>query len=128
MHNSSEVLSDVEIPFDISESPPCEIYVNRPLDNDDLAQREISFCDPRTQSTGELLHISYGNARLYRLETFDFDLLVSGIDEVKISFGTYRRKDISGNIKSRAVVTEYRGQLRPVETWVYESVGGPIYV
>ena len=128
MPKRSEIISDVEVAYDLGEAPPCEIYVDRPLDNNDLAQREISFCDSRTNSAGELIRVNYGNARSYRLDTFDFDLLVSGIDEVKTSFGTYRRKMITGQIRSRGQVKEYRGQMRPVETWVYEVVGGVIYV
>jgi hypothetical protein len=122
MNNNAEVLSDIAVPFHISEFPPCEIYVTRPLDTDDLAQREISFADPRKEKAGQLVQISPSNATVYRLDPLDFDLLVAGIDEVKVSFGTYRRKEFPGNIKSRGMVKEYRGHSRPVEIWIYETV------
>ena len=84
--------------------------------------------DSRPKLTGQMVTIDYGKTGLYRLNLADFYLLVSGIDEVVVSFGTYRRKDLSGNIRSRGRLKEYRGKLRPVESWIYELVGSVIYV
>ena len=128
MSMEAEVVSDVDVPFHISEFPPCEIYVDRPLDNDDLCQRQISFADSRPKMAGQVVTIDYGKTSLYRINMADFDLLVSGIDEVVVSFGTYRRKELAGNIRSRGQQKDYRGKRRPVESWVYELVGSVIYV